>query len=90
MIGYLYEVVTSDGNSDEFSFEIYATPTTRISWSSWCKTSHEALTAPQESASARGSHQDRLMGFNIPGRPDKLKLVLHSTYTPSTHPEYFI
>lgn len=90
MIGYLHEVTTRDGASDGFSFEIYSTPNTAISWSGWWDTIDEALTVPQMTVVSRDSHERRIEQFNKLDRRDGLKLTLHSTYTPDTHPELFI
>ena len=90
MIGYLHEITTQDGASDCFSFEIYSTSNTPIPWSDWCDTIDEALTAPQRPLTSTDSHERRVEQFNIRDRRDGLKLTLHSTYTPDTHPELFI
>ena len=94
MIGYLYETINHVGTPEDYCFEIYSTPTTRVSWSGWWVTIDEALTAPQlptpSVASIEFSYKRRIREFNNIDRPDRVKLRLHSTYTSISHPELFI
>ena len=93
MIGYLYEAINHAGTPEDYCFEIYSTPTTRVSWSGWWDTADGALAAPQLAIPGRLaslSYKQRMREFNNIGRADSLKLRLHSTYTSISHPELFI
>lgn len=91
MIGYLYDIAYH-GVPENYCFEIYSTPTTRVSWSRWWNTVDEALAAPQipTPGPINSSCIQRLREFNNIHSADGLRLRLHSTYTSISHPELLV
>ena len=88
MICYLLKSIPSD----KYTLELYENDTLRSQWTNWQTSESEAISAPLRRAwSTNITIEERISSFNNARKLlDGATLVIHATFTPTTHPELFI